>query len=91
MEGHQVGLVRMDFVDLLKKYPEVFEIKSNSVVLNPAFRDYNERTKKVESVLMECRQNNSFTALNGWRDEVSISCNILRSYFSVTERSYVKV
>ncbi|CAH1394973.1 unnamed protein product [Nezara viridula] len=69
VEGHQVGLVRMDFVDLLKKYPEVFEIKSNSVVLNPAFRDYNERTKKVESVLMECRQNNSFIALNGWRDE----------------------
>lgn len=69
VEGHQVGLVRTDFIDSFKEYPEVFEITSNSVVLNPAFRDFNERTKRVEGVLNECRRNNCFPALKGWRNE----------------------
>lgn len=39
--------------------------------LNPAFRDYEERTIKVEQVLRELRADNAFVTLKGWRDEVS--------------------
>lgn len=37
--------------------------------LNPAFRDYNERTEKVEHVLKELRDKDVFVTLRGWRDE----------------------
>lgn len=40
------------------------------IELNPAFRDYNERTEKVEQVLKELRDKDVFVTLRGWRDEV---------------------
>lgn len=72
--GLQVGVVRPDVLEELFKYPEVFVIKdkekSRIVELNPAFRDYNERTEHVDRVLRKFRQDDTFVALKGWRDEV---------------------
>lgn len=41
------------------------------IELNPAFRDYDERTHRVEEILREFRANDVFVTLRGWRDEVS--------------------
>lgn len=72
----QVGIVRPDVLKELFKYPEVFVIKdkdkSKVVELNPAFRDYNEKTQHVDNVLRQFRQDDIFIALKGWRDEVNI-------------------
>lgn len=74
MDGLQVGVIRPDVLKELFKYPEVFVIKekekSKVVELNPAFRDYNERTEQVDRVLRQFRQDDVFFALKGWRDEV---------------------
>lgn len=37
--------------------------------LNPAFRDYNERTARLDKVLQDLRHQDIFPALQGWRDE----------------------
>ncbi|XP_075235570.1 uncharacterized protein LOC142332833 isoform X2 [Lycorma delicatula] len=67
--GQQVGLVRPDVMVELNSYPEVFIIHSDSVMLNPAFRDYKERTINVEKVLKDCKLRGTFITLKGWRDE----------------------
>lgn len=40
------------------------------VELNPAFRDYQERSVQIDKVLRELRAKNAFVTLKGWRDEV---------------------
>lgn len=76
VDGLQVGVIRPDVLKELFRYPEVFVIKdkqkSKVVELNPAFRDYNERTEHVDRVLRKFRQDVTFVALKGWRDEVCI-------------------
>lgn len=50
------------------------------VELNPAFRDYNERTEQLEKVLRNLRSEGLFPALQGWRDEyfeVKADCRAL--------------
>ncbi|XP_057664778.1 uncharacterized protein LOC130899062 isoform X1 [Diorhabda carinulata] len=69
IEGYQVGLVRPDVMKQLLRYPEVFSVSSGCVELNPAFRDYEERSNRVEKVLKELRAENVFIALKGWRNE----------------------
>lgn len=69
--GKQVGLIRPDVLSKLTNYPEVFSIQKNCVTLNPAFRDYTERSAKIETILKECRAQGTFVTLKGWRDEVS--------------------
>jgi hypothetical protein len=72
--------VRPDVMLQLSRYPDVFHVQSDSVELNPAFRDYDERSSKVEAVLRECRSNNVFVALKGWREEAStLFCIITQS------------
>lgn len=82
VDGQQVGLIRPDVLKQLFKYPEVFCIRndcnqqpktnsSNNVVeLNPAFRDYAERSDNVDRVLRKFRADSVFVTLKGWRDEV---------------------
>ncbi|CAH0727874.1 unnamed protein product, partial [Brenthis ino] len=67
--GHQVGLIRPDVLKHLQRFPEVFRITGKFVELNPAFRDYQERTSKVAEVLQSLRKENEICALKGWRDE----------------------
>nr|XP_036226493.1 nudix hydrolase 20, chloroplastic isoform X2 [Bactrocera oleae] len=75
VEGEQVGLVKADVIKQLQRYPEIFCIrnceftKQGIVELNPAFRDYAERTKQVDIVLRDLRSKGIFSALQGWRDE----------------------
>lgn len=47
------------------------------IELNPAFRDYNERTSKVEQVLLELRDKDEFITLRGWRNEVKFFFEIM--------------
>lgn len=49
---------------------QVFQVSPGCVELNPAFRDYEERSNKVDEVLKQLRAENAFIALKGWRDEV---------------------
>lgn len=75
VDGDHVGLIKPDVYKHLLKYPEVFcfhENESNRegvVELNPAFRDYTERTIKVDEVLRDLKSKGIFSALKGWRDE----------------------
>lgn len=50
----------------------MFRITGKYVELNPAFRDYKERSTKIADVLQNLRKENDICALKGWRDEV---CN----------------
>lgn len=68
-------------VELLR-YPEVFIVRPDSVELNPAFRDFDERTARVEEVLQECRANNTFVTLKGWRNEVSTKQFLIAHIYS---------
>ncbi|CAB3364682.1 Hypothetical predicted protein [Cloeon dipterum] len=78
VEGQQVGLVRPDVAAQLARFPEVFLVHSDVVELNPAFRDYNERSAKVDAVLRRFRTDGAFIALKGWREE----CYEVRAAFS---------
>ncbi|KAL9692314.1 hypothetical protein quinque_005476 [Culex quinquefasciatus] len=75
VDGQQVGLISQNVLEQLLKYPEVFCIKDaeqgkqNIVELNPAFRDYTERSQQVDRVLKEFRAEGVFVALKGWRNE----------------------
>ncbi|CAB0029540.1 unnamed protein product [Trichogramma brassicae] len=69
VDGQQIGLVRPDVMKELLNHPQVFQVHPEYVQLNPAFRDYNERSAKVEEVLREWRGGDKFVALHGWREE----------------------
>ncbi|CAG9802872.1 unnamed protein product [Chironomus riparius] len=79
VNGYQVGLIRPDVFNELLKYPEVFFIRdvlkhdnsSETIVeLNPAYRDYSERTENVDLVLRDMMTKGLFSAaLKGWRNE----------------------
>lgn len=71
MDGIQVGLIRATVTVELSRYPNVFIVNPNSVTLNPAFRDYDERSANIESVLKDMKDKKLFVTLKGWRDEVS--------------------
>lgn len=72
-----MGVIRPDILKELFQYPEVFVIKDKEhtkvVELNPAFRDYGEKSEKIDRVLRQLRNDGVFVALKGWRDEVSAS------------------
>lgn len=76
VNGKQVGLVRPDVYEQLIKYSEVFCIKEPHdgqpavVELNPAYRDYTERSENVDRILKAFRESGIFVTLKGWRDEV---------------------
>lgn len=67
--GYQVGLIRPDVMKYLLRFPEVFRITGKYVELNPAFRNYKERTTRMADVLQTLRKDNEICALKGWRDE----------------------
>ncbi|XP_058798534.1 uncharacterized protein LOC131668418 [Phymastichus coffea] len=69
VDGQQIGLVRPDVMKELLNYPQVFQVYPEYVQLNPAFRDYAERSAKVDEVLREWRCGGKFIALRGWREE----------------------
>lgn len=70
VDGIQVGLVRSDISKYLLQYPNVFRLHSGNIILNPAFKTYDEKTKNVDFVLRDLRSKNVLITLKGWRDEV---------------------
>lgn len=78
VDGQQVGLIRPDVLKQLYNYPDVFRIDKNEmrdiVELNPAFRDYAERSENVDKVLRQFKKDGTFVTLKGWREEVSFFC-----------------
>ncbi|CAF4777260.1 unnamed protein product [Pieris macdunnoughi] len=67
--GHQVGLIRPDILKHLERFPEVFRVTGKYVELNPAFRDYKERSSRIAAVLQSLKKEGEICALKGWRDE----------------------
>lgn len=43
--------------------------RAEIVELNPAFRDYDERSERVDAVLRAFKADQTFVTLRGWRDE----------------------
>lgn len=84
VDGLQVGVIRPDILKELTKHPEVFLVKNKDadkiVELNPAFRDYDERSEHVDRVLRQFRKDNLFITLKGWRDEVSCIASSSRTW-----------
>ncbi|XP_015603255.1 uncharacterized protein YJR142W [Cephus cinctus] len=78
VDGQQVGLVRPDVMKEILNYPEVFQVQPKYVQLNPAFRDYAERSARVDEVLREWRASGKFITLRGWREE----CHDVRTRFN---------
>lgn len=76
-----MGVIRPDILKELLRHPEVFVIKDKEkdrvVELNPAFRDYNERSENVDEVLRQFRKEDVFITLKGWRDEVCVCLNFI--------------
>ncbi|XP_026667496.1 uncharacterized protein YJR142W isoform X1 [Ceratina calcarata] len=78
VDGQQIGLVRPDVIKELLNYPQVFQVHPEYVQLNPAFRDYAERSARVEEVLREWKAGEKFITLRGWREE----CYEVRAQFN---------
>lgn len=78
VDGQQIGLVRPDVIRELVNYPQVFQVHPEYVQLNPAFRDYAERSARVEEVLREWKAGEKFITLRGWREE----CYEVRAQFN---------
>lgn len=48
---------------------QVFQVQPEYVQLNPAFRDYTERSERVDQVLRKWKEGGKFVTLRGWREE----------------------
>jgi len=57
---------------------KVFQVHPEYVQLNPAFRDYTERSARVDEVLREWMAGGKFVTLRGWREE----CYEVRAQFN---------
>lgn len=60
----------------------MFHVTSDFVELNPAFRDFDERTNKVAEVMKQFRADNVFLTLQGWRDEVCTGFLLYKHFIS---------
>lgn len=65
-------------MSVVKYFSKVFQVHPEYVQLNPAFRDYAERSARVEEVLREWRAGGKFVTLRGWREE----CYEVRAQFN---------
>lgn len=59
-------------------YLKVFQVHPEYVQLNPAFREYGERSARVDEVLQKWRTDGKFITLRGWREE----CYEVRAQFN---------
>lgn len=57
---------------------KVFQVHPEYVQLNPAFRDYAERSARIDEVLREWKAGGKFVTLRGWREE----CHEVRAQFN---------
>ncbi len=61
-----VGWVRPDIALRLRDFPDVFEVTSEAVRLDPRLADFDARSRAVEAVLRRLREDG---LVPGWRDE----------------------
>lgn len=64
--GHQVGWIKRPFLDELRAFPKLFDIREEAVVLSPALKSPPERTEAVDEALRALAERG---AIKGWRDE----------------------
>ena len=78
--GEQVGLVPEKVVAELIHYPDVFTLEMSSpggvgcVQFAAPLHDYKTRSNAIASMLKVMRKANTFLTLDGWRDEVRLTC-----------------
>lgn len=70
-----MGWVRPGVASVLQRYPEVFCTVGGTLELCPMLDSYERRTRAVEIVLQELREEAEFTCLKGWRNEVGLVSN----------------
>lgn len=63
----RVGWVREKTVALLANYPEVFEIRKETVRLSPLLTSYDARTQAVGSAMRDLKDKGK---IGGWRNEI---------------------
>jgi 8-oxo-dGTP pyrophosphatase MutT (NUDIX family) len=66
VDGVRVGLVRPEFAESLKPFPEVFAVSAGSVALSPRLSDFDRRTAAVDGALREIAGQG---LISGWRNE----------------------
>ena len=67
VNGIRVGSIVPTFTKQLQQFPEVFEIKDNTVSVSPSLTSPEHRTEAVAQCLKELRQQG---VVHGWREEL---------------------
>ncbi|XP_078595539.1 uncharacterized protein LOC144872827 [Branchiostoma floridae x Branchiostoma japonicum] len=70
VDGQQVGWVWPGVEKHIQRFADVFMVEEKQVSLCPSLQTYEERTKRVQEVMLRLRQEGDFIALKGWRDEM---------------------
>lgn len=71
VDGAHVGWIPPQVAALISRHPEVFEPpRDGAVSLCGALDSYERRSEAVDAVLQAVRQEDRFSCLRGWRDEV---------------------
>ncbi|CAH1266196.1 Hypp3317 [Branchiostoma lanceolatum] len=70
VDGQQVGWVWPDVEKYIQTFPDVFMVEDKQVSLCPSLQTYEERTARVQEVMVRLREEGDFIALKGWRDEM---------------------
>lgn len=68
-EGQQVGLIGPEAAQHLKKYPDVFTVSLEGVVLSPGLDTPQRRNEDLEEILLDLRDRKIFPSLSAWRNE----------------------
>eukprot|EP00118_Oscarella_pearsei_P010202 m.61711 g.61711 ORF g.61711 m.61711 type:complete len:167 (+) comp35020_c0_seq12:251-751(+) len=84
VNSKQLGVVRRDAWTHLKRFPSVFDIDETkgTVKLAQSLTTREARTKEVERVLIQLKEERAFDCLLGWRNEVNCMKKKLNSCFS---------
>lgn len=63
----EIGYVKRDFADELRRFPSVFQIKNSKVYIAEHLDRFDYRSSAIDSVMRELRQGG---LIHGWRDEI---------------------
>lgn len=66
VDGHEVGLVKLELLERLRAFPETFAFEDGALRLANEIEDPTERTRAVETVLLNLRDDG---LIPHWRDE----------------------
>lgn len=87
IDGKILGAVNTKNCLMLKSFPDVFIIKSNSVMMHPDLKDYPARTSAMAEILGQLKTDG---LVNGWRDELyPVTANFTSEPVMAMERAAV--